>query len=213
MNSFQIVLGQGTMAIGAIIWGTGGADAGLDLTFAAAAVVALAGLALGYQFSINFATEAKVDAAPLDHHHNFPVVPKDDDGPIRITIEYAVASENREQFRTLMQEVQDTIRRNGAFQCQLDESLEQPGSFCLEYLVSTWAEYLRQNMRMTVDERQVFKKAWDLHAADSEPIMRHFLSTQRFMHLTGFGLAGRTFADTSSLPRPGSVTATSSSVA
>ena len=35
-----------------------------------------------------------------------------------------------------MQEVQATFRRNGAFQCRLDESLDQPGLFHLEYLVS-----------------------------------------------------------------------------
>ena len=91
MNSFQIVLGQGSIAVGAVLWGTGVAYAGLDLTFAAAALVALAGLALGYRFSINFATEASVEAAPLNHLHDFPVVPKHDDGPIRITIEYAIA--------------------------------------------------------------------------------------------------------------------------
>jgi hypothetical protein len=36
----------------------------------------------------------------------FPVVPGDHVGPIIITIEYAIASEDREQFRTLMQEEQ-----------------------------------------------------------------------------------------------------------
>ena len=86
-----------------------------------------------------------------------------------------------------MQEVQATYRRNGAFQCRLDESLDQPGLFRLEYMVSTWAEHLRQNMRMTVDETQVFNKAWELHAGDSEPIVRHFLSTQRSMQLPNFG--------------------------
>ena len=75
MNAFQIMLGQGGMALGAILLGTGVAHAGLDLTFAAAAVVALAVLALGHRFSINFATEASVDAAPLNHAHDFPVVP------------------------------------------------------------------------------------------------------------------------------------------
>jgi Transmembrane secretion effector len=212
MNSFQIVLGQGSMALGAIVWGTGVAHAGLDLTFAAAATVALAGLALGLRFSINFATEASVDAAPLDYLHDLPVVPEDDDGPVRITIEYAIASEDREQFRILMQEVQATIRRNGAFQCRLDESLNQPGLFRLEYLVSTWAEHLRQNMRMTVDEMKVFKKTWNLHVGDSEPIVRHFLSTQRFMHLPGFGFSGRTFADTSSSSDPSLLATRSSSV-
>ena len=211
MNSFLIMLGQGSMAIGAVLWGTGVANAGLDLTFAAAAVVAVAGLAIGHRFSINFATEASVEAVPLNHLLDFPVVPEDDDGPIRVTIEYAIASEDREQFRILMQEVQATYRRNGAFQCGLDESLNQPGLFHLEYLVSTWAEHLRQNMRMTVDETRVFNTAWDLHSGDSEPIVRHFLSTQRFMYLPGFGFSGRTFVDTSSLLSPSLVATGSSS--
>jgi hypothetical protein len=105
-----------------------------------------------------------------------------------------------------MQEVQTTIRCNGTFQCQLDESLDQPGLFRLEYLVSNWAEHLRQNMRMTVDETKVFKKGWNLHVGDSEPIVRHFLSTQRFIHLRGFGFSGRTFAYTSSSSSPSSAT-------
>ena len=202
MNAFLIMLGQGSMALGAILWGTGVAQVGLDLTFAAAAVIALVVLALGHRFSINFAAEARVEAAPLDHLHDLPVVPDDDDGPITITIDYAIASKDREQFRILMQEVQATFRRNGAFQCRLDESLDQPGLFRLEYQVSTWAEHLRLHMRMTVDETKVFKKAWNLHAGDSEPIVRHFRSTQKFMHLPGFGFSGRTFVDTSSMPRP-----------
>ena len=76
MNAFLIMLGQGSMAVGALLWGTGVAHAGLDLTFAAAAAIALAGLALGHRFSINFATEASVEAAPLDHLHDLPVVPE-----------------------------------------------------------------------------------------------------------------------------------------
>ena len=111
--------------------------------------------------------------------HDFPVSPQHEDGPITVTIEYAVASEDRERFRTLMEEVQATCRRNGAFQCRLDESLDRPGLFRLDYMVSTWAEHLRQNMRMTVDETEMFEKAWELHEGDSEPVVRHFLSNQR----------------------------------
>ena len=95
-----------------------------------------------------------------------------------------------------MEEVQATCRRNGAFQCRLDESLDQPGLFRLDYTVSTWAELLRQNKRMTVDETEVFEKAWELHVGDSEPIVRHFLSSQRSMQLHGLGFRGRTFANT-----------------
>ena len=104
MNAFLIMLGQGSIALGAVLWATGVANVGLDLTFAVAAILALVVLALGLRFSLNFAAEASVDAAPLDHPHDVPVVPDDDDGPITITIEYAIASADRDDFRILMQE-------------------------------------------------------------------------------------------------------------
>jgi MFS family permease len=202
MNAFLIMLGQGSMALGAILWATGVANLGLDFTFAGAAAIALVVLALGYRYSIDFAAEAQIEEAPLEHAHDLAVVPDHDDGPITITIDYQIDSVDREEFRVLMQEVQAACRRNGAFQCRLDESLDQAGLFRLEYLVSTWADHLRQNMRMTVEETSAFNKAWNLHAGDSEPIVRHFRSTQKFMHLPGFGFSGRTFMNTSRMPRP-----------
>jgi Transmembrane secretion effector len=202
MNSFQIMIGQGTMALAAVVWGVGANNLSLSVTFAAAAVIALAALVLGYRFSINFAAEALVEAAPISHQHEFPVTPDDDDGPVTVTIDYNILNDDREQFRVLMQEVQAICRRNGAFQCRLDESLEQPGLFRLEYIVSTWAEHLRQNLRMTIDETQVFEKVWDLHVGETEPMIRHFLSTEAFMHLEGFGFSGRTFVNTSRMPKP-----------
>ena len=202
MNSFQIMIGQGSMALAAVAWGAGASHFNLDLTFAAAAATALVALILGRRFSINFAAEAVVDAAPISHQHEFPVTPDDDDGPVTVTIDYNIMNDDREQFRVLMQEVQATCRRNGAFQCRLDESLELPGTFRLEYIVSTWAEHLRQNMRMTIDETEVFQKVWELHVGETEPMVRHFLSTERFMHLEGFGFSGRTFMNTSRMPKP-----------
>jgi MFS family permease len=209
MNAFLIMLGQGTMALAAILWATGVANIDLDLTLSAATAIALVALAFGHRCSINFAAEAQVEEAPLDHAHEVAVVPDHDEGPITLTIDYQIESEDREEFRVLMQEVQAACRRNGAFQCRLDESLDDPGLFRLEYLVSTWAEHLRQNMRMTVEETSAFKKAWNLHAGDSEPAVRHYRSTQRFMHLPGFGFSGRTFMDISRMPRSRFVAVTS----
>jgi MFS family permease len=209
MNAFLIMLGQGSMALGAVLWATGVANLGLDLTFAGTALIALVVLALGYRYSIDFAAEAQIEEAPLDHAHDLAVVPDHDEGPITITIDYQIEDPDREEFRVLMQEVQAACRRNGAFQCRLDESLDHPGLFRLEYLVSTWADHLRQNMRMTVEETSAFKKSWNLHAGDSEPVVRHFRSTQRFMHLPGFGFSGRTFTNTSRMPKPRLVAVTS----
>ena len=210
MNAFQIMLGQGGIAIGAFIWGSGVVHAGPELTFGAASVLALAVLALGNRFSINFASEASVDAAPLNPDWNFPACPDHDEGPITITIRYAIAREDRQKFYALMQEIQATMRRNGAFECRLDESLDHPGQFRLEFQVSTWVEHLRQTNRMTVDERQVFNTAWALHTADSSPIVHYYLSSQKCVFPNNLGFIGRTFSNTSSLSR-GLATASSSS--
>jgi hypothetical protein len=39
--------------------------------------------------------------------------------------------------------------------------------------------------------------------------MRHFLSTEKFMHLPEFGFSGRTSTDTTRMPKPRLVAATS----
>ena len=210
MNAFQIMLGQGGIAVGGLVWGAGVTHAGLNVTFTAGALLALIVLALGHRLSINFTTEASVDAAPLNPEYDFPACPDHDDGPVTVTIRYAIAKSDREQFYALMQEVQASIRRNGAFHCRLDESLNQPGVFRLEFMVSTWVEHLRQTTRMTVDETQVFNMAWRLHAGDSIPTVSYYLSTRKCTALTDFGFSGRTFSNLSSFSRSKQVAASSS---
>ena len=65
MNAFQIMLGQGGIAIGALIWGSGVTHAGLATTFSSAAIFALAVLAIGHRVSINFAAETRVLCSPI----------------------------------------------------------------------------------------------------------------------------------------------------
>jgi MFS family permease len=213
MNSFQIMLGQAGIAIGAVIWGSGVANAGAGLTFIAAAVFALMVLVFGLRFSINFASKIRVEPAPLDPLHDFPSHPEDDDGPITVTVEYSIPNENRRRFQILMQEVQAAFRRNGAFHCRVDECLERPGIFRLEFIVSTWAEHLRQSMRFTVDETKLIDAAWEMHTGGSEPVVRHYIACQRPERLYGYGFLGRTFGDSSSWSRSRAAATTSSMAA
>ena len=94
--------------------GAGVANAGSSLTFTVAAVFALMVLAFRFRFSINFASEVRVEPAPVDPLHDFPSHPEDDDGPITVTVEYSIPNEKRQRFQILMQEVQAAFRRNGA---------------------------------------------------------------------------------------------------
>ena len=199
MDALQIMLGQGGMALGAFLWGAGISHAGPDWTFAAAAVLALSVLLLGGLFSINFPADLSLDAAPGNPLHDFPAVPPYDAGPVTITIEYFVEESRRDEFRRLMEEVQAVCRRNGAFHCRLDECLEDPGTFRLEYMVATWAEHLRQNLRRTVEDSRLYDAAWKLNTGDAEPRVRHYLAAKRAVQLHGYGLSGRTFSNKQNL--------------
>ena len=210
MNAFLIMLGQGGMALGAILWATGVANVGLDLTFGAAAVMAL--VVLGAR-ACDFRSTSPVKLMSTRRRSTMRMTWRFSPTTTRVRSPSRSTTlspdDDREQFRVLMQEVQAAFRRNGAFQCRLDESLDQSGMFRLEYQVSTWAEHLRQRMRMTVDETEVYRKAWNLHSSDAEPVVRHFRSTQKVMHLPGFGFSGRTFVNTSRMPKPRLATAAS----
>jgi hypothetical protein len=94
-----------------------------------------------------------------------------------------------------MEEVQAICRRNGAFHCRLDECLEDPGTFRLEYMVASWAEHLRQNLRRTVEDSQLYDAVWELNVGDAEPRVRHYLAAKRAVQLHGYGLSGRTFSN------------------
>jgi hypothetical protein len=62
------------------------------------AVFALTVLAFGLRFSISFASEASVEAAPVTPLPDFPAPPQDDDRPITVRVEYSIADGNRQRF-------------------------------------------------------------------------------------------------------------------
>jgi hypothetical protein len=47
----------------------------------------------------------------------------------------------------------------------------------------------------------VFNDAWELHAADSTPLVHYYVSSQKCVFPNNFGFSGRTFSTTSTLPK------------
>ena len=77
--------------------------------------------------------------------------------------------------------------RNGAFLFNIDENLENPGTFRTEMLISSWAEHLQQLSRMTKSESEIFHCALAMHVGSEMPIVRHYLRANRSSTPLGFG--------------------------
>jgi MFS family permease len=186
MNAAHMMASQGGVALGGILWGTAATSIGLGRTLLGGALLLTASLALAIPLSINFAHKLKVEPAPLSAAHEFPLAPKPEDGPVTVTSEFLIRTEEREEFLTLMQQVRLVFLRNGAFLYRVEESLEQPGTFRTEMQINSWAEHLRQNARMTKAETELLERVWSMHSGEQPRVVRHYLPANRMSTPLGF---------------------------
>jgi hypothetical protein len=180
MNATHIMLSQGGMALGGLVWGGSAASLGVTFTLVAAAVLLLSSLALAFPLSIDFTGKLNFDpASPVTQYHAMLHVPRPDDGPVTITMEFQIDAVNRTRFLQLMREVRLMHLRNGAFSWRLDEDLAERRSFRVEMLVASWSEHLLQHERITKEEQRNLEKAWSLDIRPDGPVVKHFISVNR----------------------------------
>jgi predicted MFS family arabinose efflux permease len=180
MNATHIMLSQGGMALGGLVWGGSAASLGARFTLMAAAVLLLSSLALAFPLSIDFTGSLNFDPAiPRAEYHAMLNTPQPDDGPVTITFDFHIDAVNRARFIDLMREVRLMHLRNGAFSWRLDEDLAECHVFRVEMLVASWSEHLLQHERMTKEEQHILERAWSLDVRPDGPIVKHFISVNK----------------------------------
>src|ERR1700704_4704054 len=84
-------------------------------------------------------------------------------GPLVVEIEYRVAPESARIFHGLMQEVQLSRQRNGAYGWSIARDIADPELWTERYHCPTWLDYLRQRNRSTQAERALHVRAMAFH--------------------------------------------------
>src|SRR6476646_4739555 len=90
-------------------------------------------------------------------------------GPLVVEIEYRVATDNARAFHNVMQEVQLSRQRNGAYGWSIARDIADPELWTERYHCPTWLDFLRQRNRSTQSERELHQSAMDFHLGP-EPI-------------------------------------------
>jgi MFS family permease len=90
-------------------------------------------------------------------------------GPLVVEIEYRVAQDNARAFHNVMQDVQLSRQRNGAYGWSIARDVADPELWTERYHCPTWLDYLRQRNRATQSERELHQKAIAFHLGP-EPI-------------------------------------------
>jgi Transmembrane secretion effector len=96
-------------------------------------------------------------------------------GPIVIEIEYRVDPGRARLFYAVMQRVQLSRQRNGAYGWSIARDIADPELWTERYHCPTWHDYLRQRNRSTLSERALQARALEFHLGPGPVRIRRML--------------------------------------
>jgi MFS family permease len=165
---------QGAMAAGSATWGALATRTGIHVALICAGIGTIASTILGKFLKL---PEATVDLTPWAHWRVPTPVTEDPDvadaGPVLVTVEYHVVSEQRDSFIEAIYEFGRIRRRDGAYEWGVFRDIENAELYLEIFLVDSWAEHLRQHERTTVGDRSIEERVFS-HARGN-PAVRHLV--------------------------------------
>ncbi|WP_050425982.1 MFS transporter [Bradyrhizobium tropiciagri] len=139
---------SGGVAIASWAWGRLTDVVGVEITLLISAMLMLASPLMGLWLRMppTGARGEEIDA-PKDPEVRLELTERS--GPVVLEIEYRVAQENARVFHSLMQDVQLSRQRNGAYGWSIARDMADPELWTERYHCPTWLDYLRQRHRWT----------------------------------------------------------------
>ena len=165
---------SGGIAIGSWCWGRLTDVAGVETALLVSAVLMLASPLLGLWLRMPRIGARGEEAEVLDDPE-VRLALTGRSGPLVVEIEYRVAQDNARAFHNVMQDVQLSRQRNGAYGWSIARDIADPELWTERYHCPTWLDYLRQRNRSTQTERALHQRAVDFHVGPEPVRIRRML--------------------------------------
>ena len=157
-----LVVVQGSMALGSLLWGTVADSFGTAIALASAAGT-LAFSQLVYRSTrVEMGDESKIEYRHQLLDINIVSEPSADDGPVLVQVRYQVEEKNRVEFLEAIRELGQARRRNGAKSWTLFRDLGHEIVFVESFLIRSWSEFIRLRSRITVVDRTLQQHVSDM---------------------------------------------------
>ena len=175
--ALYLLVFQGAMAVGSVIWGAVASRFGLRATLLAAGITLCVAAAATMRLRL---TSSRQDVTPSLHlpEPALLVERHPDHGPVLVTVEYFIDQKRAADFAHAMDAVRRIRRRDGAVRWGLYEDAAAPGRYIETFVVESWAEHLRQHERMTVADRESESKAFAFHKGGETPKVTHWIAAR-----------------------------------
>jgi predicted MFS family arabinose efflux permease len=165
----------GGVAIGSWLWGDIADIVGVANALLIAGGVMIVSPVLAIWLKLPTTESINHDATdPLaDPEVNLSITPRS--GPIIVEIEYRVLQDRAREFYGVMQKVQSSRQRNGAYGWSISRDLADPELWTERFHCPTWLDYLRQRNRATLSERALHASAMAFHVGEEPVKIRRML--------------------------------------
>jgi MFS family permease len=171
---FMLVF-QGGLAAGSAFWGTVAARDSIQSALLWAGLGIMATAALGLVARL---PDGSADVSPWNHWRMPAIVadvrPEFNEGPVLVTVEYRVRPERRSEFLEAIHAYGRVRRRDGAFRWGIYRDVEEADRYVETFLVSSWAEHLRQHERSTNADREAEQRVQTY--VTGAPNVRHLVA-------------------------------------
>ncbi|PZU88159.1 MAG: MFS transporter [Chelatococcus sp.] len=165
---------NGAMTAGSLGWGAVAEAAGIRGTLLIGAAALLVASFIMRRVKL---PAGEADLAPSNHWPE-PLVAtavEHDRGPVLILIEYRVPAADRDAFVRAIHALSVERRRDGAYDWGITEDTADPEKLVEWFVVSSWAEHLRQHRRVSKADADLQKEVARFHSGEAGPAVRHFL--------------------------------------
>jgi MFS family permease len=176
--ALYLLVFQGAMAVGSVIWGEVATRFGLRTTLLVAGITLIAAAAATARLRLTSSRE--MDVTPSLHlpEPALLIERNPEHGPVLVTVEYTIDQKRAADFARAMDAVRRIRRRDGAVRWGLFEDAASPGRYIETFVVDSWGEHLRQHERMTVADREAQSTAFAFHKGEEPPKVTHWIAAR-----------------------------------
>jgi MFS family permease len=176
--SIYLLVFSATLAGGSLGWGALAEQFGNRTALSIAAVVLVCGLVVTRRWSLHGIQQ--LDLSPSGHWNDprLAITPDPEDGPVLVTVEYQVPAERAWEFIQAMDEMRIFRHREGAVSWGIFRDLENPVRYVETFLVTTWAEHMRQHARVTVEDQAIEANAFSFLQPGVAPSASHLIAAR-----------------------------------
>ncbi len=174
-----LMIFQGGMALGSVLWGFIAEHSSTTKSLVTSAAGLLITLPFVYRFKIlqgpipdhtpyqwkRPAPQPAPFATDGSHTSDDPLHA----GPVRVSIEYRIPTENYAAFTRAIHHLRGVRLRDGAFRWGIYRDAIHPEQLNETFLMESWLDYLRSRERVTTADRQIQDHVYQLHQDDTPP--------------------------------------------